>query len=83
LKPDIPTDKEKEEEWEKINPKMLPIYHSRGKRFPTVQSRAAKNFYHLTPIGAITSYFPHRIRRDIKNNKGYAEKFGQMTKIYG
>jgi hypothetical protein len=38
---DIPTDKEKEVEWEKINPKMLRICPSYDKQFPTIQSRAA------------------------------------------
>jgi hypothetical protein len=40
-KADIPTDKEKEEEWEKINPKILHICPWNDKYFPTIQSRSA------------------------------------------
>jgi len=40
-KADIPADKEKEEEWEKINPKILHICPRKDKYFPTIQSRSA------------------------------------------
>lgn len=40
-KANIPTDKEKEEEWETINPKSLYICPWCDKYFPTIQSRSA------------------------------------------
>jgi hypothetical protein len=76
---DIPSDEEKEEEWE-MNPKRSHIYPWRKKLFPKIHSRPTTHFDRFTPVDAIISYFPHNHLTHNENNKGSSQKFGQKTK---
>jgi hypothetical protein len=69
-KDDIPSDEEKEEEWETINPKSLHICPWCDTCFPKFRSKTTYFSYRLTPKDAIISYFPHNTGSQDENNKG-------------